>query len=221
MRLGLVGALAGMGLLALAGGGTSEAAVLTIDLNNYASAVDTTPGVLMGTMTVKDVSGGVDVTVALDTATLFAVSGGHITIAWNVDPATAATKITPTSPTYNAEVDQSPPGCVSSCGTFSNGLQGTWHGTAPPAPAGPIMFFLAGVTTSDFVNNDAGFMGAIDALGPAGTGEIAGTGSVVSTPRALDLGDDAHWLRWACLCGIPQNEARSALDHLTAGSTAS
>ena len=42
---------------------------------------------------------------------------------------------------------------------------------------------LSGVTTADFINNSAGFMGAIDALGPAGTGEIAGTGSVVSTPE--------------------------------------
>jgi hypothetical protein len=48
--------LAAIGMFALAG--HSHAAVLTIDLDIYASAVDTTPGVLMATMTVTDVSGG-------------------------------------------------------------------------------------------------------------------------------------------------------------------
>jgi hypothetical protein len=42
---------------------------------------------------------------------------------------------------------------------------------------------LPGITTADFENNSAGFMAAIDALGPNNTGEIAGTGSIVSTPE--------------------------------------
>ena len=183
MKLGLVGGLAALGLLALTG--FSQAAVLTIDLDNYASAVDTTPGVLMGTMTVTDTTGGVNVKVALDAATLFAVSGGgHVTIAWNVDPATAATDIMPTTLTFSAVTGASPPGCSVSCGTFSNGIQGTsWNGTGVGAPAGPITFFLSGITTADFVANSAGFMGAIDALGPSGTGEIAGTGTISSVPE--------------------------------------
>jgi hypothetical protein len=181
MKLGLVGGLVGIGLLALTG--TSQASVLTIDLDDYASAVDTTPGVLMGTMTVTDTTGGVDVKVALDAATYFAsTGGGHITIAWNLDTPTAATSISPTSPTYTAETNASPPGCSVDCGTFTNGLQGNWSGTSNHF-AGPVTFFLAGITTADFENNSAGFMAAIDALGPNNTGEIAGTGSIVSTPE--------------------------------------
>src|SRR5271170_7040073 len=90
MKLGLVGGLAGIGLLALTG--YSQAAVLTIDLDNYASGVDTTPGVLMATMVVTDLSsGGVSVKITLDAATYFAsTGGGHITVAWNLDKAEGA-----------------------------------------------------------------------------------------------------------------------------------
>ena len=181
MKLGLIGGLAGLGLFALTG--YSQAAVLTINLNNYASAVDSTSGQLLGTMVATDVIGGVDVTVALanPTTEFFAVTGGgHVTIAWNLDTPTAATNITPTSPTFTAVTNASPPGCVSGCGSFTNGLQGTWKGTNNSF-GGPVGFFLAGITTADFRNNSDGFMGAIDALGPAGTGEIAGMGTSVTT----------------------------------------
>src|ERR1700734_3260408 len=178
MKLGLVGGLAGLGLLALMG--TSQAAVLTIDLNDYdTSAVDPTPGVLMGTMVATDVTGGVDVTVTLVNAVYFAKTGGHVTIGWNLDTPTAATSISPTTPPYTAVTGASPPGCSAGCGTFTNGLQGTWTGTSNHF-AGPVSFFLAGITTGDFLANSKGFMGAIDALGPGdtgGTGEIAGAGS--------------------------------------------
>jgi hypothetical protein len=183
MKLGLVGGLAGIGLLALTG--YSQAAVLTIDLDNYASAVDTTPGVLMATMVVTDLSsGGVSVKITLDAATYFASTGsGHITVAWNLDKAEGAITGLPSSPTFTDVATSSPPGCVTSCGAFINtGLQGAWSGTSNHY-AGPLSFDIAGITTADFVNNSAGFMAAIDALGPAGTGEIAGTGSIVSTPE--------------------------------------
>jgi hypothetical protein len=177
VKLGLIGGLTGLGLFALTG--YSQAAVLTIDLNNYASAVDSTSGQLLGTMVATDATGGVDVTVSLtNPATEFFAStgGGHVTIAWNLDTPTAATNITPTSVTFTAVTNDSPPGCVSACGSFTNGLQGNWSGTSNSF-AGPVSFFLAGITTTDFVKNSDGFMGAIDALGPAGTGEIAGMGS--------------------------------------------
>jgi hypothetical protein len=99
-----------------------------------------------------------------------------------LDTPTAATSISPTSPTYTAETNASPPGCSVDCGAFTNGLQGNWSGTSNHF-AGPVTFFLAGITTADFENNSAGFMAAIDALGPNNTGEIAGTGSIVSTPE--------------------------------------
>jgi hypothetical protein len=94
MKLGVLAGLTGAavaGVIAMAA--PSQAAVLTIDLNDYASAVDTTPGQLMGTMVVTDQSGGgVKVVVTLDTASFFASTGNgktHITIAWNLDTPTA------------------------------------------------------------------------------------------------------------------------------------
>jgi hypothetical protein len=162
----------------------SEAAVLTIDLDNYASAVDTTPGVLMATMTVTDIAGGVSVNVALDAATFFAsTGGGHITVAWNLDKAEGAITGLPASPTFTFVATSSPPGCAVSCGAFVNtGLQGDWSGTSNHF-AGPLTFDIAGITTADFVNNAAGFKAAVDVLGPNGTGEVAGTGSVVPIPE--------------------------------------
>jgi PEP-CTERM motif len=183
MKHGLAGGLAAIGMFALAG--HSQAAVLTIDLNDYASAVDTTPGVLMGTMVATDKTGGVSVVVTLVNAQFFAVSGGqHVTIAWNLDTPTDATGITSTpTQTWAAKDGQSPPGCSVACGSFTNGIQGTsWSGTSNSF-AGPVTFFLAGITTADFLSNSAGFMGAIDALGPAGTGEIAGAGTLSSVPE--------------------------------------
>jgi hypothetical protein len=163
----------------------SRAAVLTIDLDNYASAVDTTPGVLQATMKVTDVAGGVDVKVTLDAATLFAKSGGaHITIAWNLDKAEGAVTGYDTTLFTLSPGTNSPPGCVVSCGSFAfTGLQGTWTGTSPPAPSGPITFMIAGITTADFLNNSAGFMAAVDVLGPKGTGEVAGTGTLSAVPE--------------------------------------
>jgi PEP-CTERM motif len=125
----------------------------------------------------------VDVKVKLDAATYFASTGGsHITIAWNVSPATAATSILPDPPTYTAATGVSPPGCVSSCGSFTNGIQGDWSGTSNHF-AGPVTFFLSGLTTADFINNTAGFMAAVDVLGPNGTGEVAGTGTFSTVPE--------------------------------------
>jgi hypothetical protein len=183
MKLGVIGGVASLGLLALTG--YSQAAVLTIDLNNYASAVDSTPGVTQATMKVTDLlGGGVSVDVTLDAATFFAATGGgHVTVAWNLDKAEGAISGLPASPTFTLVATSSPPGCAVSCGTFVNtGLQGTWSGTSNHY-AGPLNFDIAGITTADFVNNAAGFMAAVDVLGPKGTGEVAGTGSVVSTPE--------------------------------------
>jgi hypothetical protein len=177
MKLRLAGGLAAIGFFALTA--HSQAAVLTIDFNNYASAVDTTPDVTQATMTVTDVAGGVKVDVTLDAATFFAVTGGgHITVAWNLDKPEGAITGLPASPTFTFVATSSPPGCAVSCGTFVNtGLQGTWTGTSNHY-AGPLDFMIAGITTADFVNNGAGFMAAVDVLGPAGTGEVAGTGMI-------------------------------------------
>ena len=142
-------------------------------------------------MVATDVTGGVDVTVTLVNAVYFAsTGGGHVTIAWNLDTPTAATSITPATPTYTAVTGASPPGCSAGCGSFTNGLQGAWSGTGNHF-AGPVSFFLAGITTADFLSNSEGFMGAIDALGPGrtgGTGEIAGARTLSSPFLSLRPG---------------------------------
>ena len=89
----------------------------------------------------------------------------------------SATSILPDPPTYTAQTGISPPGCSAGCGSFTNGIQGAWSGTSNHF-AGPVTFFLAGITTADFENNSAGFMAAVDVLGPNGTGEVAGTGTI-------------------------------------------
>ena len=48
---------------------------------------------------------------------------------------------------------------------------------------GRSAFFLAGLTTADFVNNSAGFMAAVDINGPGSTGEVAGTGTLSGVPE--------------------------------------
>jgi hypothetical protein len=89
----------------------------------------------------------------------------------------------PASPAFNFVIGSSPPGCAVSCGTFANtGLQGNWSGTSNSF-AGPLDFNIAGITTADFVNNAAGFMAAVDVKGSAGTGQVAGTGTVTVIPE--------------------------------------
>ena len=96
----LAGALALAGVFAIPSG--AQAAVLTIDLNDYdTSAVSSPGGVTLTTVTVTDLSGGgVSVKFALDApATFFAsTGGGHITAAFNLDKAITAADITNTTP---------------------------------------------------------------------------------------------------------------------------
>ncbi len=48
---------------------------------------------------------------------------------------------------------------------------------------GVIGEFRDRITTTDFMNNSAGFMAAVDVLGPNMTGEVAGTGTLSSVPE--------------------------------------
>ena len=127
MKLGLVGGLAGLGLLALMG--TSQAAVLTIRLNDYDPAVDPTPGVTQATMTVTDATGGVNVklTTATSTSYLAVSGGGHITIAWNRRPGDCGHEHHAYHAYLHGEDGSNRPAGVfgGDCGTFTNGLQGT------------------------------------------------------------------------------------------------
>jgi hypothetical protein len=183
------GALALAGIFAVPSG--VQAAVLTIDLNDYdTSAVNSPGGVTLTTVTVTDLSGGgVSVKYALDSpATLFAsTGGGHITVAFNLDTAITAadiTNTTPSPPTFTKVIGVgSVPGDTGGFGTFTAGLQGNWNGTSNNF-AGPITFDIAGISTSDFVANSKGFIAVADVLGNVGTGEVGGKiGTIVGTPE--------------------------------------
>jgi hypothetical protein len=195
MKIGAVTTSAFAGALVLAGifavPSSAQAAVLTIDLNDYdTSDVNSPGGLTLTTVTVTDLSGGgVSVKYALDSpATLFAsTGGGHITVAFNLDTAIMAadiTNTTPSPPTFTKVIGVgSVPGDTGGFGTFTAGLQGNWRGTSNNF-AGPITFDIAGISTSDFVANSKGFIAVADVLGNVGTGEIGGkTGTIVGTPE--------------------------------------
>jgi hypothetical protein len=183
-----VGALALAGAFAIPSG--AQAAVLTVDLNDYdTSAVNSPGGVTLATMTVTDLSGGgVSVKFALDApATFFAsTGGGHITAAFNLDTAITAADITglPVTPTFTfTSPVNGVPGPSGGFGNFSAGLQGDWSGTSNHF-AGPIDFDIAGISVSDFVVNSKGFFAVADVLGNVGTGDVGGkTGTIVGTPE--------------------------------------
>jgi hypothetical protein len=190
---GFVGALALAGAFAIPSG--AQAAVLTVDLNDYdTSAVNSPGGVTLATMTVTDLSGGgVSVKFALDApATFFAsTGGGHITAAFNLDTAITAADITglPVTPTFTfTSPVNGVPGPSGGFGNFSAGLKGDWSGTSNHF-AGPIDFTIAGVSVSDFEANAKGFFAVADVLGSNGTGEAGGkiettiSQTIVGTPE--------------------------------------
>jgi hypothetical protein len=181
----LAGALALIGVLAVSSG--AQAAVATIDLNNYDSTVNSPAGQTLVTMTVTDLSsGGVSVSYALDApATFFAsTGGGHITAAFNLDTTITAADITdttPSSPGFSIVIPVTgvPGGTGSGFGDFTAGLQGDWTGTSNHF-AGPITFDISGVSVADFVANSDGFFAVADALGNRGTGDIGGKGEMIN-----------------------------------------
>ena len=181
------GALALAGVLAIPGSAQAALQTLTVDLNDYASAVDSTAGQTLAIMTVMDlVGGGVSVDFSLDQATFFASTGGpHITLGFNLNKTITAGDLTITSPTgvgaptftFTAPTGTLQPGF----GSLTAGLAGDWSGTSNHF-AGPIDFDIAGVSVSNFVANSSGFFAVVDGLGPNGTGEIGGNMETIGTP---------------------------------------
>jgi PEP-CTERM motif len=175
----LAGALALTGVLAIPG--SAEAASVAINLNVYdTGAVDSTPGQILGIVTIQDLSGGgVSVDFPLSSpATLFAsTGGGHITAGFKLDTSITAADVTVTTPAPPTFMFATPvngvPGPSGGFGNFTAGLQGSWNGTSNIF-AGPIDFTIAGISVSDFVANSKGFFAVADLLGPNGTGEVGG-----------------------------------------------
>lgn len=174
LRYGLaLGALA-MGLCA-ASGAEAGLQTLTINIDQYANAVDHTPNEHLGTMTVTDLaSGGVSVDVTLDKAIYFASTGGpHITLAFNLDTSISLSDLTFSNPLksdFNFVLNKN---AGTTFGTFTDGIDGKWNGTSNKF-AGPLEFDIAGVKVSDFLANAKGYWAVADVLGSAGTGEAGG-----------------------------------------------
>lgn len=175
-----LGALA-LGLCA-ASGAQAALQTLTINFDQYASAVDTTPHETLATMTVTDLaSGGVNVDVSLDKAIYFASTGGpHITLAFNLDKAISFSDLTFSNPSKSKFTFVLNKNAGSAFGTFTDGINGAWSGTSNHF-AGPIDFTIAGVQVSDFTKNATGYWAIADVLGTKGTGEIGGSLGAITT----------------------------------------
>lgn len=201
-KLGVAASSALVGALAIAGMAVTpaEAALqtLTVDINDYASAVDSTPGQTLAILTVQDLlGGGVSVDFSLDQATFFASTGGpHITLGFNLNTTITAGDLTITSPTgvgaptftFTAPTGTLQPGF----GSLTAGLTGNWSGTSNHF-AGPIDFDIAGVSVSNFVANSKGFFAVVDGLGPNGTGEIGGNMGTIGTTRTVGTPEPSTW----------------------------
>jgi len=175
-----LGALA-LGLCA-ASGAQAALQTLTINFDQYASAVDTTPHETLATMTVTDLaSGGVNVDVSLDKAIYFASTGGpHITLAFNLDKAISFGDLTFSNPSKSKFTFVLNKNAGSAFGAFTDGINGAWSGTSSHL-AGPIDFTIAGVQVSDFTKNATGYWAIADVLGTKGTGEIGGSLGAITT----------------------------------------
>jgi hypothetical protein len=168
--------------LCVATGAQASLQTLTVNFNQYASAVDQTPGDVLAVMTVKDLAaGGVSVDLTLDKATYFASTGGpHITFAFDVDKAIVFNDFTFSSPLKSDFTFVLNKNAGSTFGLFTDGIAGTWNGTSNHF-GGPIDFTIAGLQVSDFMQNAKGYWGIVDVLGPHGTGEVGGIAGVITT----------------------------------------
>jgi hypothetical protein len=168
--------------LCVATGAQASLQTLTVNFNQYASAIDQTPGDVLAVMTVKDLAaGGVSVDLTLDKATYFASTGGpHITFAFDVDKPVVFNDFTFSNPLKSGFAFVLNKNAGSTFGSFTDGIDGTWNGTSNHF-GGPIDFTIAGLQVSDFMQNAKGYWGIVDVLGSHGTGEVGGIGGVITT----------------------------------------
>jgi PEP-CTERM motif-containing protein len=175
-----LGAMA-VGLCA-ASGAQAALQTLTVNFDQYASAVDSTPHETLATMTVTDLaSGGVSINVALDKAIYFASTGGpHITLAFNLDKAISFSDLTFSNPLKSAFTFVLNKNAGSTFGVFTDGINGAWSGTSNHF-GGPIDFTIAGVQVADFTKNSRGYWAIADVLGTKGAGEAGGALGAITT----------------------------------------
>jgi len=170
--------------LAIIATSSAQAALqtLTVNIDQYGSAVDHTPGKILATVTISDLAGGgVSVDLSLDKAIYFASTGGqHITFAFNLDKSISFDDLTFSNPSKSDFAFVLDKNAGTTFGAFTDGVNGTWNGTSNHF-AGPIDFDIAGVSVSDFRQNAKGYWAVADVLGSAGTGEAGGLFGVTTT----------------------------------------
>ena len=194
LRYGLALGVVAIGLC-VANGAEASLQTLTINIDQYANAVDHTPNEVLATMTVKDLaSGGVSVDVTLDKAIYFASTGGpHITLAFNLDKSISFSDLTfsnPSKSNFNFVLSKD---AGSTFGTFTDGINGAWSGTSNHF-AGPITFDIAGVQVSDFMANAKGYWAVADVLGSASTGEAGGkVGLITQVTTTAAVPEPSTW----------------------------
>jgi hypothetical protein len=184
-RSRLLCCLAAAGLFSLAG--RAQASVITADLNVISSSTIAPLGTTLGKVTVTDFLDAsnnpyVKVDVTFNPSTILFVNTGnggqHTPFTFNLNTTialSAITNITPNPPFFSATSSVNNP-----YGTFSNGIDGTMAIGGGSGVAGPLDFWILGVTTANFAANGTGYNFAADVLGPSGgTGGIANGNFVV------------------------------------------
>jgi hypothetical protein len=176
------GAIVALGTIIATSSAQAALQTLTVNIDQYASAVDHTPGKILATVTISDLAGGgVSVDLSLDKAIYFASTGGpHITFAFNLDKSISFDDLTFSNPSKSDFAFVLDKNAGTTFGAFTDGVNGTWNGTSNHF-AGPIDFDIAGVSVSDFRQNAKGYWAVADVLSSAGTGEAGGLFGVTTT----------------------------------------
>ena len=176
------GAIVALGTMIATSSAQAALQTLTVNIDQYGSAVDHTPGKILATVTISDLAGGgVSVDLSLDKAIYFASTGGpHITFAFNLDKSISFDDLTFSNPSKSDFAFVLDKNAGTTFGAFTDGVNGTWNGTSNHF-AGPIDFDIAGVSVSDFRQNAKGYWAVADVLSSAGTGEAGGLFGVTTT----------------------------------------
>ena len=169
-----------------------EAAVITSNFTvaDPASGLGAGP---FGTVTVTDFAGGNGVTIDVTlptTSWLFVNTGNgtnHEAFAFNVNPAINPANITLTGSTAGEFlVDVTLPAFDGQFGQFTNGITVNGGNGSTDGQSGPIhlSISLAGLDTTDFVKNTAGFLFAADVANPEGsTGPVGANTITAAVPE--------------------------------------
>ena len=159
--------IAGIGFIALSS--QADASVLIANLN-VVSDPNIGSGTL-GTVTLTDVAGGVEVDVALIAGINFVNTGGpHTPFTYNLNA-------TPTSISFVNPAIFSAAGTSGATpyGTFNHGVDMVGVNGAPGSQHGPLDFTVFGITTANFNANALGYFFAADLirLSNGATGSVA------------------------------------------------